>query len=924
MAKFSNIVTKFSNIKPAPRKRATAPTKVTGTRLATHEGGTGYAKDDKTALYTLAVTNMVTEPTFYESGKDRDDRFRTLVRRVTTQDPTWVTGFIGFLRNEANMRSASIVVAAEAAKTLLDLRANGVEVEGNVRSIIASACERADEPAEMLGYWLANYGRALPMGVKRGIGDAAVRLYTERNALKYDGKSRGVRMGDVLNLTHPTPSAAWQSDLFRYLLDRRHGHANGVIPETLTTILAATELDKTPENQRRALLRKRGPEALANAGYTWERLSGWLPGGMDAEAWEAIIPSMGYMACLAAGTPILLPDGTSAPIEDVVARRLPVMSPDRPFDTRSVRYGPSQPGRDSGMGEIVPTIPSAWHSMGVRPVVMIEFSSGRTIEATLDHRWVNRRRNDRRESWQWITTADLSVGDRLPIPVGVEAWGDMGDSFDGYFVGPMLGDGCMTNHGTPEFAQVNDPTRAEIFAFMEDYAAKFGCEFKAAGERKWRITFPDVRKMNPVTDVLRSYEVWGLRSNEKKFPNLPLSREFWIGAISGLIDTAGHVRLRRNPKGTLHASVEYATISEIMVRQVQDALQRLGIDSSVVRRTSRAPRTGLKANDIFILSINKAASIKRAADLLILRHTEKRSRLDEAAAVLPETPISNVEMDRIVAISEPYEAEVYCVTVDSSSTFVAGGLITGNCLRNLRNFEQAKVKKAVLKSVANRLADPEAVAKSRQFPYRFFLAWKESGSTFFGPALEAALDESVKNLPIFSGRTLVAIDTSASMRSPVSGRSKAQCYEVGALFGTAVAARSDCDVILYADRWEWFTPEVSVLRSVEKVRRLIGEVGYGTNTWPSVAQAFADKGGYDRIVVLTDCQDHPARGGLYGHRGTSTLPDVPIYVWDLRGYKATNIDNTPGRYLFGGFSDAAFKMIALIERGQNAEWPWLD
>jgi len=533
---------KFSNTKPAPRKRATAPTKVTGTRLATHEGGTGYAKDDKTALYTLAVTNMVGEPTFYESGKDRDDRFRTLVRRVTTQDPTWVAGFIGFLRNEANMRSASIVVAAEAAKTLLDLRAKGVEVDGNVRSIIASACERADEPAEMLGYWLANYGRALPMGVKRGIGDAAVRLYTERNALKYDGGSRGVRMGDVLNLTHPTPGAAWQSDLFRYLLDRRHGHAEGVVPETLATILAATDLDATPEGQRRALLRERGPEALADAGYTWERLSGWLPGGMDAEAWEAIIPSMGYMALL----------------------------------------------------------------------------------------------------------------------------------------------------------------------------------------------------------------------------------------------------------------------------------------------------------------------------------------------------------------------------------------------RNLRNFEQAKVEKAVLKGVADHLADPEAVAKSRQFPYRFFSAWKASGSTFFGAALEAALDESVKNLPIFSGRTLVAIDTSGSMQSPVSGRSQAQCYEVGALFGSAVAARSDCDVILYADRWDWFTPEVSVLRSVEKVRRLIGEVGYGTNTWPSVAQAFANKGGYDRIVVMTDCQDHPARGGLYGHRDTSTLPDVPIYVWDLRGYEATNIDNTPGRYLFGGFSDAAFKMIALIERGQNAEWPWLD
>ncbi|HEX7276151.1 MAG TPA: TROVE domain-containing protein, partial [Acidimicrobiales bacterium] len=34
----------------------------------------------------------------------------------------------------------------------------------------------------------------------------------------------------------------------------------------------------------------------ADAGFSWERLSGWLPGGMDAEAWTAVIPSMGVMA----------------------------------------------------------------------------------------------------------------------------------------------------------------------------------------------------------------------------------------------------------------------------------------------------------------------------------------------------------------------------------------------------------------------------------------------------------------------------------------------------------------------------------------------------------------------------------------------------------------------------------------------------
>ncbi|MCP4223803.1 MAG: TROVE domain-containing protein, partial [Actinomycetia bacterium] len=37
---------------------------------------------------------------------------------------------------------------------------------------------------------------------------------------------------------------------------------------------------------------------LAAAGTSWERLSGWLPGGMDGAAWESVIPTMGVMALI--------------------------------------------------------------------------------------------------------------------------------------------------------------------------------------------------------------------------------------------------------------------------------------------------------------------------------------------------------------------------------------------------------------------------------------------------------------------------------------------------------------------------------------------------------------------------------------------------------------------------------------------------
>ena len=39
-------------------------------------------------------------------------------------------------------------------------------------------------------------------------------------------------------------------------------------------------------------------EYLRNSKMTWEALSSLIEGGMDAKAWEAVIPVMGYMALL--------------------------------------------------------------------------------------------------------------------------------------------------------------------------------------------------------------------------------------------------------------------------------------------------------------------------------------------------------------------------------------------------------------------------------------------------------------------------------------------------------------------------------------------------------------------------------------------------------------------------------------------------
>jgi hypothetical protein len=280
-------MTKFSGTRRRPlRANLTAPVRTTGRRTLTHEGGLAFVRDAESELFLLAATNMVGEDTFYERAPARDARFVALVHRVTGTNPEFVAGFAPYLRTTLLMRSAAVVMAAEY------VAAGGPRG----RAVVDGVLQRADEPAELLGYWLTTHGRNVPMAVKRGVADAARRLYNERAALRYDGLSRQVRMADVIELTHPKPRDDRQSALFRWLLDRRHHDDAVAAGEGLPVLAAAAALDAVPAEDRRSVLRGRGPAALAEAGFSWERLSGWLPGGMDADAWTSVIPSVGVMA----------------------------------------------------------------------------------------------------------------------------------------------------------------------------------------------------------------------------------------------------------------------------------------------------------------------------------------------------------------------------------------------------------------------------------------------------------------------------------------------------------------------------------------------------------------------------------------------------------------------------------------------------
>lgn len=153
--------------------------------------------------------------------------------------------------------------------------------------------------------------------------------------------------------------------------------------------------------------------------------------------------------------------------------------------------------------------------------------------------------------------------------------------------------------------------------------------------------------------------------------------------------------------------------------------------------------------------------------------------------------------------------------------------------RNLRNFDQAGVSDEVAARVAERIADPEVVAKARQFPFRYLAAYQHAPSPRWSCPLERALGHSPANVPSLRGRSLILVDRSGSMRSPLSDRSGLNRADAAAIFGTAVAMRAaDADLVEFGTR----SAPVTYRRgeSVLKVLERFGGLG-GTNTAEAVA-----------------------------------------------------------------------------------------
>jgi intein/homing endonuclease len=236
----------------------------------------------------------------------------------------------------------------------------------------------------------------------------------------------------------------------------------------------------------------------------------------------------------------------------------------------------------------------------------------------------------------------------------------------------MLGDGNMTGR-TPTWTGHDDGTLQQLRA----YAAKHGCQANVDDKGTWllvRLVDPEWHR-NAVRDVLIEHQVWGLKGDGKRMADLPYSREFVCGLVAGLIDSDGSVEARQ---------VEFANISEGLVRQLDDALLRLGVQSNLCSRKNSG-----SDKPLWRLRVADGRSVTRLNELVILRADHKAAALTSLAirdlvsrrsAAGRRGYAESIVWDRVTSIAPAGLKRTYCVEAQQSHLWVANGVVTGSLI----------------------------------------------------------------------------------------------------------------------------------------------------------------------------------------------------------------------------------------------------
>lgn len=333
---------------------------------------------------------------------------------------------------------------------------------------------------------------------------------------------------------------------------------------------------------------------------------------------------------------------------------------------------------------------------GVKPVFTLQLASGRSVDATANHKFLTAKGWTRLDALQ--PGSSVAVPRRLPAP---QRPGDGWSDDELAFLAHMIGAGSVG----PEFKYTTtDDTNKQA---VEELAQRlFGI---AAGAQKvgnsWNLWFPSPYRLTPNThhpmqNWLEPHGLWMSRAWTKFVPEsvFGLPDEHVALFLHHLWATDGSITINRNRRGEF-VSTYYATTSQRLALDVQRLLLRFGIRSTI--GTSRKKRVGRTEDGIqyyrsgynvriegaagqaqFMRSVSchgqRGDCIPRA--LAILDGITENSAARVRSSELADIAAADLYWDEVVEVTSRGMQPTFDATVAGTHNFIADGVVAHNSL----------------------------------------------------------------------------------------------------------------------------------------------------------------------------------------------------------------------------------------------------
>lgn len=244
-------------------------------------------------------------------------------------------------------------------------------------------------------------------------------------------------------------------------------------------------------------------------------------------------------------------------------------------------------------------------------------------------------------------------------------------------------------------------------------------------------------------------------------------------------------------------------------------------------------------------------------------------------------------------------------------------------LRNLNTLERHEVLKddAIVKDIAKRLSDPDAVAKCKQLPFRFFNAEKAyKGPRLIVDAIHDAMEQSFVNMPEIKGMKIgISPDSSGSMGSKVSEKGDATYADVANIFAAALFKKCE-DVELLPFDTEVYPEKGRVTKrsSMLSIAQKLAGHGGGTDIGAPLKYYRQNRIKLDVWIGITDAEDWAGRGfvsELEAYR-QQINPKLKSFLVTIAPYRdGLTPVNYPDVWCTYGWSDQILKYIGLTLSG---------